>query len=122
MSEVELHTGFLIEVNTRGLTVEEWIKRWVDNYLDTNKCSYYSDHRGDPDFNYTDAFYDLTYYNPYIITRNKIFKVYDHLQESDFICDINKNDNGEYTYIAQFYNGGTCLTEVLGNKLKSIEK
>lgn len=122
MSEIELHTGILKEVNTRGLTVEEWIKRWVDNYLDTNKCSYYSDHRGDPDFNYTDAFYDLTYYNPYIITKDKIFKVYDNLLESDFICDINKNDNGEYTYITQFYNGGTCLTEVLGNKLKSIEK
>ena len=122
MSEVELHTGILKEVNTRGLTVEEWIKRWVNNYLDNNDEVYYSRHRNDPDFDYKSAFYDLTYYNPYIITRDKIFKVYDHLQESDFICSINKNANGDYSYTTQFYNGGTCLTEVLENGLKNIEK
>lgn len=122
MSEIELHTGILKEVDTKGLTAEEWIKRWVDNYLDTNKCSYYSDHKNDPDFNYTDAFYDLTYHNPYVITGNKIFKIYDNLIESDFVCNMNKNSNGDYTYTTQFYNGGTCLLEVLEDELKSIEK
>lgn len=122
MSKVELHIGVLREINTRGLTVEEWIKRWVDNYLDINECSYYSDHRSNPDFNYKDAFYGLTWHNPYIITGDKIFKVYDNLQESDFICNINKSSNGDYTYTAQFYNGGTCLTEVLEDELKSIEE
>lgn len=122
MSEVELHTGILREVDTRGLTVSDWIKRWVNNHLDNNYEGYYSRHRNDPDFDYKGAFYTFTWHNPYIITRDKIFKVYDHLQESDFICNISKLPNGDYTYTAQFYNGGTCLTEVLENELKSIKE
>ena len=122
MSEVELHTGILKEVNTRGLTVEEWIKRWVDNYLYNNDEDYYSRHRNDPDFDYKNAFYDLTWHNPYIIVGDKVFKIYDKNHESDFLCHINKTSDGNYAYVAQFYNGGTCLTEVLENELESIEK
>lgn len=122
MSEVELHTGLLKEVNTRGLTVEEWIKRWVDNYLDNNDEDYYSRHRNNPDFDYKNAFYDLTWHNPYIIVGDKVFKIYDKNHESDFLCHINKTSDGNYAYVAQFYNGGTCLTEVLENELKNIEK
>ena len=122
MSEVELHTGILKKVDTQGLTVDEWIKEWVNNYLDSTTDSYYSRHRNDPDFDYKNAFYDLSWPDLYIVTGDKIFKAYDDLHESDFICDVSKLPNGDYAYITQFYNGGTCLTEVLENELKSIKE
>lgn len=122
MSEVELHTGILKRVDTQGLTADEWVKEWVNNYLDSTTDSYYSRHRNDPDFDYKNAFYDLSWPDLYIVTGDKIFKVYDNPHESNFICDVSKLSNGDYTYTTQFYNGGACLTEVLENELKSIEK
>lgn len=122
MSEVELHQGTLIKVNRKGLSVEEWVRRWVVNYLMTNQDNYYSEHINDSDFNFLSAFYDLAWNTGYIVTDKEIYRVIDHLLNSDFICDIQENTDGTYTYITQFYNGGTCLTEVLENELKNIEK
>lgn len=106
MSKVELHTGILKRVDTQDLTADEWIKEWVNNYLDSITDSYYSRHRNDPDFDYKNAFYDLSWPDLYIVTGDKIFKVYDNLHESDFLCYVRKSPNGNYSYVTQFYNGG----------------
>lgn len=121
MSEVELHTGTLIKVNRKGLSVEEWVRRWVVNYLMTNQDDYYSEHIDDQDFNFLSAFYDLSWNTGYVVTNKEVYRVVDHHLNSYFICNIQENTDGTYSYITQFYNGGTCLTEVLKNKLKSIE-
>lgn len=122
MSEVELHQGTLIKVNRKGLSVEEWVRRWVVNYLMTNQDDYYSEHIDDQDFNFLSAFYDLSWNTRYVVTNREVYRVIDHHLDSDFICNIQENTDGTYSYITQFYNGGTCLTEVLEEKLKSIEE
>ena len=121
MSEVELHQGTLIKVNRKGLSVEEWVRRWVVNYLMTNQDDYYSEHIDDQDFNFLSAFYDLSWNTGYVVTNKEVYRVVDHHLNSDFICNIQENTDGTYSYITQFYNGGACLTEVLENELKSIE-
>lgn len=122
MSEVELHQGTLIKVNRKGLSVEEWVRRWVVNYLMANQDDYYSEHIDDQDFNFLSAFYDLSWNTRYVVTNREVYRVIDHHLDSDFICNIQENTDGTYSYITQFYNGGTCLTEVLEEKLKSIEE
>lgn len=121
MSEIELHKGIIKKVDTGGLSTEDWIKQYVDKYAKENPNSWVARHINDPEFDYKQEFLDITWDQNYIITKNHIFKAYDEKLDCDFI-DIHKNTNGTYSYSTQFYNGGACLTEVLGNKLKSIEK
>lgn len=122
MSKVELHRGTLLKVNRKGLSVEDWIERWVINYLTTHQEDYYSKHINDQGFSFLNAFYDLSWNIGFVVTNKEIYRVIDHQLDDDFICNIQENADGTYSYITQFYNGGACLTEVLENELKNIEK
>lgn len=121
MSEVELHRGTLVKVNRKGLSVEQWVKRWVVNYLMTSQDDYYSKHINDQDFNFLSAFYDLSRNIGYVVTDKEIYRIFDNKLDSDFICDVQDNADDIYSYITQFYNGDTCLQEVLRNELKIWE-
>lgn len=120
MSGVELHHGILIKVNREGLSVEEWIKKYVKNYAKINPSSYVSKHIDDLDFDYKEAFCEVTQAKGYIVTKNHIFTYYDELLNNDYFVDIYKNANGTYSYTAQFHNVDTCLSEVLENGLKQV--
>lgn len=42
-------------------------------------------------------------------------------KESDgWIQELIPNKDGDYTYIMEFYNGGTCLEEMLEESIKEI--
>lgn len=120
MSEIELHKGIIKKVDTEGLSVEDWIKRYVDKYAKENPNSWVTRHINDPEFDYKQGFLDITWDQNYIITKKHIFRAYDEKLDYDFV-DIQENANGTYSYRTQFYNGGACLTEVLENKLKELE-
>ena len=120
MSEIELHKGIIKKVDTEGLSVEDWIKRYVDKYAKENPNSWVTGHINDPEFDYKQGFLDITWDQNYIITKKHIFRAYDEKLDYDFV-DIQENANGTYSYRTQFYNGGACLTEVLENKLKELE-
>lgn len=54
---------------------------------------------------------------------NDSLKKYDHLaKDSDFI-EVTEwaNGDGTYEYVAQFYNGGTWLDEVLEEGLNKLK-
>lgn len=125
MSEVELHTGTLRKVDTGELTAEEWCKTCVKLYLG----SYPNGYIDNGDINWMEAFSDINcnrrYNNMpfYITTGTSIYEVEDINHGDDFdLIDMTKVSDNAYSYVAQFYNGGTCLTEVLENELKNIEK
>lgn len=45
--------------------------------------------------------------------------------EEDEYADIIKtwkNEDGTISFVAEFYNGGTCLVEVLDDSLKKLNK
>ena len=120
MSDIELHKGIIKKIDTEGLSVEDWVKQYIDKYAKENPNSWIARHINDSEFDYKQEFLDITWDQNYIITKNYIFKAYDEMLYGDFV-DIHKNANGTYSYRTQFYNGGTCLTEMLEEGLKEIK-
>ena len=43
-------------------------------------------------------------------------------EEGDDIYQLHLNEDGTVTYVMQFYNGGTCLSECLEESLANLEK
>lgn len=98
MSCVELHTGTLTKINTKGLTVEEYCE-----YL-CKKYGYEIAYEGDT---YAETLMDVddTQYP----------------EDTSYLVDVRSNGDGTYKYIAQFYNGGTWLNGVLEEGLNNLK-
>lgn len=41
-------------------------------------------------------------------------------EEDDYSIEATKNEDGTFDFIAQFYNGGTCLEECLEEALERL--
>ena len=52
-------------------------------------------------------------------TLFKVFEIKDH--ECDgYFCEVNKTGDDEYRFITQYYNGGTCLSEILDEEVEKL--
>lgn len=107
MSSYETHRGTLKKVECNS--IEQFLKDLLDFY----KVSY----------NYTDSITDLLYndsriYDKYILINGTLYEWVKHYRVFDIeeIVKCNKNSDGTINIIAQFYNGGTYLEEVLENE------
>lgn len=111
MSYVELHTGTLTKVNIRGLTVEEYCKHLCEKY------GYEIAYEGDT---YIETLMDAD--DTYKVLNGELYKCDDiqHPEDDSYLVNIRSNKDGTYEYIAQFYNGGTCLDEVLEKGIKRL--
>ena len=113
MSYTELHTGkFSIVakgvdeidayVNANNLTDK------VDRNEYNGKVSYYIDDEG---------------YNIVVVKDIPFMIKYDYHKEEeacDYVSYINKEPDGSYDFIMMFYNGGTCLSEMIGDELEHL--
>lgn len=109
MSRVELHIGTIKEVDTQGLTIEEWCKKECENSFEIKHLGIFNC--------YYDFLMSLTDYRKYIVLNDKIYKIDDKEYEDDDIYEMYPNEDGSYSYVMRFYNGGTCLSECLEWKL-----
>lgn len=58
----------------------------------------------------------------YIHKNDTLFRVFD-IKDHDcdgYFCEINKTGDGEYKFITQYYNGGTCLPEILDEEVEKL--
>ena len=113
MSYTELHTGkFSIVakgvdeidayVNANNLTDK------VDRNEYNGKVSYYIDDEG---------------YNIVVVKDIPVMIKYDYHKEAeacDYVSYINKGPDDSYDFIMMFYNGGTCLSEMIGDELEHL--
>lgn len=108
MSCVELHRGTL--VNTKGLTVEEYCE------LLCKKHGYEIAYEGDT--------YAETLRDTYKVLNGELYRCDDtqYPEDTSYLVDVRSNGDGTYEYIAQFYNGGTYLDEVLEDGIKNTLK
>lgn len=111
MSRTELHIGTMREVNLKGLTIEEWCQRKCESINYYELPSYAK--------NYTELMLNL-FYEEYIIINSKLYALEDQECEDASISKITKNEDGSYSYIMGFHNGGTCLLECLEESLKEF--
>lgn len=99
MSQQEFHTGKLRKISDNALQyAEDLIKEDIPSYC-SNKLDYLLYSSKDKE---------------YISTDNKLYEVYDHSKSDD--CDffkVDKNEDGTFSFIGSFYNGGTCLEDEL---------
>lgn len=113
MSQTETHFGKLRKIKL-NVSLEEWCKQKCIEKDITEIPSYYD--------SWKETFKD-EYYNQYFIVDGELWESFEHI-ESDGYEDINvmiSNEDGTITFVQQFHNGGTCLSECIENGLNKLK-
>lgn len=114
MSSTELHIGKLREIDLGGKHVEEVAKTIAE---ELHHKSY------TPVTSYLDDLLDI-YPPEYFYVNDKLYKIIVDVEYEDGCEDIStltKNEEGDYEFVMQFYNGGTCFSEMIEDALSRIE-
>jgi hypothetical protein len=59
--------------------------------------------------------------NDFIKIGEDYYSVIENQEVEEGYCIVNKNDDGSLSYITSFYNGGTCLEEMLEDSIKGLK-
>lgn len=110
MSYTELHVGTLTEVDLGDLTLEQFCEKVCK---DRNIKPFNND-------DWVDAFEFACY--DFIIHKGKVYHLEDIKFDDEYVDNFVKNPDGSFFYVARFYNGGTCLSEILEENLDKYDK
>lgn len=73
---------------------------------------------------YTDIYYveDTLYHEGYLVSKDSLWKVEENVREDecDSYCRLTPNPDGSFSFHTRFYNGGTCLIEMIEDELKKL--
>ena len=116
MSQTETHVGRLRKIFFED---NEVLERWCEakckeegiTKLSTYNQNWYEELRGESG-------------KKYFFANNEIWEAFEHneFEEGDDIDFITENEDGTLTFVQQFYNGGTCLSECLENAIERLNK
>lgn len=116
MSQTETHFGKLRRVVFQeGQTLEDWCKAACNERGETEKLSYCK------------TWYEqLRQINDgeFYFVKDEVWETIEDFsaEEGDDIYQMHLNEDGTVTYVMQFYNGGTCLSECLEESLAKLER
>lgn len=115
MSEVVRHIGKVRKADLQGLNTEEWCKK---------KCEELGVEKGSSYDTYEEAMLDEPYPAKVVKVNGEFWEVLEDRQEEDYedLAIMLPDNDGTFNYILQFYNGGTCLSEMLEEEIKKINK
>jgi hypothetical protein len=115
MSQNEFHTGKLSLVDLKGKTPEEFAKE-VCIAAGISEISSYHD-------SWLEEFrYELAY-EKYFIVDGEIYEMIEHSESDDeYFVHMNRNEDGTISFSSQFYNGGTCLSEIIEESISEMNK
>jgi len=112
MSETENHKGKLrIVPLLDGESLEEQCER----ICILNSCRFDQRYHN----TWVDCLIDEAY-SEFIIVNNILFEIYDHKRFDDYSFEVTEDPDGTYSFVGSFYNGGTCLSEMLEDGLLQI--
>jgi hypothetical protein len=115
MSQTETHFGKLRKVViNEGYTVEDWCREKCQDKGASEISSYNN--------TWLEEFREH-FYEKYFVAGDEIWEAFEHI-ENDGFDDIDimiPNEDGTITFIQQFYNGGTCLSEVIEEGLEKLK-
>lgn len=109
MSQSEYHTGKLVKAFQEPKSFEEGINILKEKY-----------NIGDIDIEIEDkrVYSDIVHY-----INNEFYIIENHNEfEPDDMCDYTINPDGSIFFTVGFYNGGTCLSEVLSDIVYKVYK
>lgn len=110
MSCYEAHRGVLKKVDTDN------IRQYLFS-LTNNKTAF------DEDYDINEFIYNNSLESKYIVINNCLYEWLEHeckYDEEDNFCDLKENQDKTISIHAQFYNGGTCLNEVLNDEWNKL--
>ena len=122
MSRTEFHTGKLIPVKIETTLVETCVDiayehsvtlstiddNWKEDFMDEfGECSAKRHNRPE-----------------YFIHKKSLYRVVDHIEgeDSEYEMHVTQNSDGSLSFRGQFYNGGTCFSEMLEDGLDRLIK
>ena len=114
MSRTETHFGKIKKIELQNKTIEQFFQE---------KCIENSIFKIDKGYNtWKETYFDNISYEKYFIVNNVVWEAIEHteIDEGDDISIITPNADGTLSFIMQFYNGGTCLSEIIEEGLKNI--
>ena len=114
MSYTEYHIGKIKPINITGEELENYCKQILleHSYISENspeKDEFYN--------SYAELLVDELG-DEYMYLNGILYKIIEDKEVDDDVVNITRNEDGTINYVATFYNGGTCLTEVLESVLK----
>jgi hypothetical protein len=117
MSQTEFHTGKLKEVDLNGLSLEDYCKSKCNEAGITELESYHKD--------WTEQFKDEFWYGneeKFFVHGEKVYELIEHeeMDDENYFMKLTPNKDGTISFIGQFYNGGTCLQEMLEEALDDL--
>lgn len=119
MSYTEKHLGRLRKVDLQGKSLEEWCKEQCEiRNFERNK------------FNLNDTWTDLFKYHTvghqnigsYHIIGDNVYQLIHHREVTEDFDVFWFEPDGDIQFAVEFYNGGTCLEEVMEDGVKGLEK
>jgi hypothetical protein len=118
MSQTEFHTGKLYPVKIKN-NLEETCRAIASRHNIELGEDWQEDFR--------DVFNEYEYKRKkvteeYFIHGEKLYRVIDHEKSDDNedFMKLSREDNGSISFIGQFYNGGTCFSEMLEEALDDL--
>ena len=115
MSQNEFHTGRLVPADLGGKTIEEFAEK-ICREAGISEISSYHDSWLD-ELKYEGA------YEKYFIVEDVIYEMVDHSEADDeYFVHLRRNEDGSISFSAQFYNGGTCLSEIIEESISEMNK
>ena len=119
MSRTEFHTGKLYPVKIDKSLEEtcriiakrfdvELGEDWQEDFMDS--FDEYSNKRNSQK-------------EEYFIHGEKLYRVIDHAEseDSEYFMNVTRNSDGSLQFMGQFYNGGTCFSEMLEEALDKLK-
>jgi len=119
MSQTEFHTGRLYPVRLTG-TLEETCRAIATRHNIELGEDWQEDFRE----NFNEYEYKRERVTEeYFIHGEKLYRVIEHEESDDeeYFMKLSRNENGSLSFIGQFYNGGTCFSEMLEEALDDLQ-
>ena len=60
----------------------------------------------------------------YVIVGESVFKMIEHKEtdDEDYFMNLTENSDGTISFHGQFYNGGTCFSEMIEEAVEKLNK
>ena len=112
MSYTETHIGKVKKIDLQGKSIEDWAQA-VAEELGCELEDFY-------DF-YKELVFDELYFK-YVFVDDEIYEIVEDTEISEEDVEILiPEGNDTYSFTMQFYNGGTCLNEMLENAIRKAK-
>lgn len=126
MSRTEKHIGKLVEVDfdRNGTTPEHFYKMLCEyhNYDSLTVTKYRTPYTYK---SWEEMYWEELWDKDNLYRANgKIYKLVEHIEieEDDDIFKFWKNADGSISFVAEFYNGGTCLSEIIEEGIREVKR